>query len=74
MKKRTTGDIFLELEELFDELIDKHDFQWGDILHWVFGHLMIHRQDAREEFNAGGHPTFYYGPKFSKGKKNEHKR
>lgn len=65
-KNRTVGDIYLELEALFDELIDKHEFQWGDILWWVFGHLKIHRPDAREEYVAGGHPDFHYGPKEKK--------
>lgn len=62
-KKRTVGDIFLDLEVLLDELVDKHGFQWGDILYWVWGHLMVHRPDAREEYDAGGHPEFNYGPR-----------
>ena len=60
-KRRKVGDIFLELEQLFDELIDDHGFQWGDILWWAFGHLKIHRPDAREEYVSGGHPEFKYG-------------
>lgn len=67
-KKRSVGDIFLELEILIDELIDVHEFQWGDVLWWVFGHLKIHRPDAREKYVGGGHPVFDYGPK-QKGKK-----
>jgi len=59
-KERTVGDIFLELEVLLDELIDKHGFQWGDILWWVFGHLKIHRPDAQEKYISGGHPKFDY--------------
>ena len=64
--KRTVGEIFLELEVLFDELIDCHGFQWGDILWWVFGHLKIHRPDAQEKYVVGGHPQFKYGPKKDK--------
>lgn len=63
---RTAGVIFLELEKLFDELIDKHEFQIGDCLYWLYGHLKIHRPDAIEEYTDGGHPNFYYGPKESK--------
>lgn len=63
--KRTVGDIFLQLEEIFDELIDQHDFQFGDILYWVFGHLTIHRPDAREQYVKGGHPIIY-GPRLKK--------
>lgn len=62
MKKRNIGDIFLDLEALIDELIDDHQIQWGDVLYWIWGHLMIHRPDAREEYESGGHPEFYYGP------------
>ncbi len=72
MKKKTIrpmGQIYLELEKLVDEMIDDHDVQWGDILYWLFGHLVEHRPDAREEYTDGsGHPVFYYGPK---GGKNE---
>ena len=63
MAKRRVGEIFLELEELIDELIDKHEFQWGDILYWVYGHLKIHRPDAQEEYIDGDKPEFHYGPK-----------
>lgn len=58
--KRTAGEIFLQLEELIDALIDDHGFQWGDVLWWVFGHLKIHRPDAQEEYIKGGHPEFKY--------------
>lgn len=60
---RPAGEVFLELERLIDELIDDHEFQWGDILNWLFGHLMIHRPDAREEYEDGDQTQFYYGPK-----------
>lgn len=60
---RPIGDVFLDLEVLIDELIDVHELQWGDVLWWVFGHLKIHRPDAREEYEEGGHPLFHYGTK-----------
>ena len=63
-KKRPISDIYLDLEVLLDEMIDGHGVQWGDILFWIWGHLMIHRPDAREEYvKEGEHPEFYYGPK-----------
>lgn len=70
-KKRKVGDIFLELEILIDELIEDHEFQWGDILYWILGHLKIHRPDAQEEYLDGTNPEFQYGPKrdVSKGSK-----
>lgn len=59
-KKRTVGYIFLKLEELIDELIDDHGFQWGDIIYWVYGHLMIHRKDAQEVEEDGSNPVLKY--------------
>lgn len=61
MKK--LGTTLLELEEILDEMVDKHDLQWGDILSLVHSHLVIHRPDAQEEYLDGSHPIFYYGPK-----------
>ena len=63
MKRRKFGDILLDLEVILDEMVDSHDAQWGDVLNLVYGHLVIHRPDAREEYIEGGHPEFYYGPK-----------
>lgn len=56
---RKVGSILLDLERVLDELLD-HDLQWGDILYLVFGHLRIHRPDAREEYVEGGNPEFFY--------------
>lgn len=61
-RKRKVVTIFLDLEKLFDELIEDHGFEWGDILYWVYGHLNIHRPDAREEYEDGDKTEFYYGP------------
>lgn len=60
---RKTGDILLDLEVILDELIDSQDLQFGDVLNLVYGHLLVHRPDAREEYVSGGHPEFKYGPK-----------
>lgn len=66
-KKRPIGHIYLDMEELIDEMIDSHDIQWGDVLNWVHGHLQIHRPDAQEEYvEDGSNPVFYYGPKKDK--------
>jgi hypothetical protein len=64
-KNRTLGTALLDLETILDEMVDHHDLQWGDILNLVYGHLMVHRPDAREEYvdGDGSHPIFYYGPK-----------
>lgn len=62
-KPRKVGDILLDLEVILDELIDSHELQFGDILNLVYGHLIVHRLDAQEEYTAGGHPVFWYGPK-----------
>lgn len=59
---RKLGDILLDLEVILDEMVDSHDLQFGDILNLVYGHLVIHRPDAREEYVSGGNPVFKYGP------------
>lgn len=61
---RPAGQIYLELEELFDELVDEHEMQAGDLIHWLHGHLQIHRPDCFEEYVVDGRkPVLYYGPK-----------
>lgn len=61
-KIRPSGQIYLELEELIDELIDSHDIQHGDFLAWALQHLRLHRPDAAEEFVSDNtHPVFFYG-------------
>lgn len=60
-KTRKVGDILLDLEILLDELCD-HGLQWGDILALVLSYLMGHRPDAREEYEDGTHPIYFYGP------------
>lgn len=59
-KIRKFGDILLDLEVLLDEMIDDHECQWGDILYLIYGHLMIHRKDAREEYEDDTNPEFTY--------------
>jgi len=60
------GDLLLEMEVVLDKMVDQHDLQFGDILNLVYGHLTIHRPDAREQYVAGGSPQFKYGPKTDK--------
>lgn len=61
MKRRKMGAILLDLETILLELVD-HGLQWGDILFQVYGYLMVHSPDSREEYTDGGYPEFYYGP------------
>lgn len=61
---RSVGDIYLDLEKLYDELVDDHDSQMGDLIYWLYGHLKIHRPDCIEEYTTdGSNPILYYGPK-----------
>lgn len=60
---RPLGDITSDMETLISEMVDDHDMQWGEILNIIRGYLEVHRPDAQEEYEDGGHPTFYYGPK-----------
>jgi len=59
---RPLGDIMHDLEALATEMVDDHDLQWGDILNLIYGYLVVHRPDAQEEYEEGGHPVFFYGP------------
>ena len=60
---RKMGDILLDLEVVLDEMVDSQELQFGDILNLVYGHLIVHRPDAREQYISGGNPQFNYGPK-----------
>lgn len=63
MKIRPLGSIMLEMELLISEMVEDHDLQWSDILALVFGYLMAHFPDAREEYeDDDSHPSYYYGP------------
>jgi hypothetical protein len=65
--KRNVGEILCELEELYDELIDTHGLQAGDLMYSLYGHLKIHRPDCFEEYTDKGEEIhFYYGPKSCK--------
>lgn len=61
MNKRTTGDILLDLEVHLEELVDQ-DLQFGDILALVYSWLEVHAPGAKEQYDDGGSPIFYYGP------------
>jgi hypothetical protein len=61
-KIRPIGIIYCELEKKYDEMVDSHDVQVGDILSWTYQHLKMHRPDALEEFEADNtNPVFFYG-------------
>lgn len=60
MKRRTLGDILIEMEPLMNEVMDQ-GLQWSDFLALMHAWLMVHRPGDREEYTDGGHPIFYYG-------------
>ncbi len=61
-KLRPAGEVLLDLEPLVLELVCDHDLQWGDVLHLVYGYLQVHCPGAREQYDEGGTPEFFYGP------------
>lgn len=63
---RKLGDITLDMEPLLQEMVYEHELQVGEILNLVHGYLQIHCPEAREEYDEGGHPVFYYGPEEDK--------
>jgi hypothetical protein len=62
-KIQPLGDIMHELEDVISKMIEQHDLQHGEVLSLVNGYLDVHYPDSKEEYTAGGHPVFYYGPK-----------
>lgn len=60
-KCRPLGKVTADLEPLLLEMVD-HDLQHGEILNLVRGYLEIHAPGAREAYEDGGHPVFWYGP------------
>lgn len=60
-KLRKLGDITLDLEPLLSEMAVDHEMQIGEIMAVIHAHLIIHHPGAREEYDAGGHPIYYYG-------------
>lgn len=62
MKTKPLGALLLDLEQLLDSMVDQHDLQWGDVLALVHAYLCVHRPDAREQYETGEHPMYYYGP------------
>jgi hypothetical protein len=60
-KLRSCGKITADLEPLILELVD-HDLQHGEILNLIRGYLEIHCPGAREQYEDGGSPVFFYGP------------
>lgn len=61
-KLRPLGHITQDMELLISEMIDGHDLQHGEVLNLIRGYLEIHYPGAKEEYEVGGHPEFYYGP------------
>jgi hypothetical protein len=62
-KLRPLGATLLELETLLLEMTENHDLQWGDVLNLVRGYLEVHCPGSQEEYDKGGNPEFYYGPR-----------
>lgn len=61
-KLRPFGDVISDLENVIQEMVSRHDLQWGDILNIVHGYLCVHNPEAQEEYTDGsGSPMFYYG-------------
>jgi hypothetical protein len=60
-KRRPLGEILLELEFIYDEMVDDHELQMGDILALTHMYLQVHRPDCIEKYTDGGIPIFYYG-------------
>lgn len=60
---RTAGEILLQMEPLLEELVDKQELQYSDVLYLILGWLDVHRPNAKEQYLDGTTPEFYYGPR-----------
>ena len=60
---RKAGDILLDLEPLFFELVEDHEFQMGEMLALVKCWIEIHYPEAIEEYQDDTRPIYFYGPK-----------
>jgi hypothetical protein len=71
MKKRTTGDILLDMEPLLFELVIDQGIQKGELLSLFSVWVDIHYPAAVETYEIDeSHPVFQYGHKsLFKGKK-----
>lgn len=62
-KPRKLGDVLLDLEPLFFEMVDA-GLQKGDMLALVAVWIDVHAPNCIEVYdNGSGSPQFYYGPK-----------
>ena len=59
--KQNMNDLLFLIEDVNQKLVDQ-GLQWGDILGLHFVYLMVHCPNAREEYEDGTNPEFYYGP------------
>lgn len=63
-RRRALGQITGDLEPLLQELTDKHEMQWHEILGLIHAYLVVHCPQGQETYTADGdHPVFYYGPR-----------
>ncbi len=60
-KIRPMMEILLEMEKLRLEMITDHDLQWGDMIFELYGWLMVHAPEQREEYMDDSYPQLYYG-------------
>lgn len=61
MSLRPLGKITSDLEPLLLEMACDHELQHGEILNIIRGYLEIHCPDAKEVYEDGTSPTFFYG-------------
>lgn len=59
-KLRPVGEILLDMEVLYFELINMHGYQKGDLLANTNSWADVH-MECVEEYTEGGHPLFFYG-------------
>lgn len=59
-KLRPLGFVTQDLEPLLLEMGIDHDLQHGEIMNLIYGYLLIHLPEQKEEYLDGTSPVFYF--------------
>lgn len=63
LSPRPYGQILLDLEVLYNEALEDHDVQLGDLMYGLYGWAQVHTISKEVYVEDGSSPVFYYGHK-----------
>lgn len=59
-KVKTIEELSFELENTVTSLVSDHGYQWGEVIFRLYGYMMVHLPEGREEYEDGTHPELMY--------------